>query len=403
MFDQAIGLAAFADAIAACDPAARVRDALAAPDLAPRLAGARRLGIAIGKAALAMARGAGPVAHGIAITPVDDGAALPAGWRIFVSAHPVPDQRSVEAAEHAWRIAEREARSEDVVLALISGGASSLIEAPRDGVTLALLRTITSELMAAGAPIADLNVVRSALSRVKAGGLVARSPAHVVTLAVSDVIGDDLAIIGSGPTIATRAPLASRASEILRRYGLTVPPLLATLDPRSPVSRADLARVILPMTAFADAAIAALASRGIAAHRHDPPFGGDVADTAAELAALTGLVVAWGEPTLTVPADHGEGGRAQQLALELARHLRGTRRVALVIGSDGSDGPPPAHRPTPAGAFIDGRTWDAIVAKGLDPAVALVRRDAGTVLAAVDALIVTGPTGINHADLAILG
>lgn len=403
MLDRAIVMEAFAEAIAACDPAARVREALAAPDLAPRLVGARRFGIAIGKAALAMARGAGPVVHGIAITPVDDGGALPAGWRCFVGPHPTPDPRSLEAADEAWRIAEREARAGDIVLALISGGASALIEAPRDGITLAELTAITAGLMAAGAPIADLNVVRASLSRVKAGGLVARSPAHVITLAISDVIGDELAIIGSGPTIATRAPLAPRATEILRRYGLAVPPILATLDPRSPVSRADLARVIVPISAFADAVVHALAARGMVARRHDPPISADVSEVAAELAALPGLVVAWGEPTLSVPADHGEGGRAQQLALELAQRLRGTRRVAFVVGSDGSDGPRPAARATPAGAFVDGTTWDAVIAAGVDPAAALARRDAGPALASVDALVITGPTGINHADLVLLG
>jgi hydroxypyruvate reductase len=114
-------------------------------------------------------------------------------------------------------------------------------------------------------------------------------------------------------------------------------------------------------------------------------------------------VVAWGEPTLRVPAVHGEGGRAQQLALVLARRLRGTSRAAFVVGTDGIDGPPPADRPAPAGAWVDGATWEAIAAAGIDPAAALASCDAGRALAAVGALVVTGATGINHADLVILG
>jgi len=419
MLTRALAEAVFAEAVSACDPAARVR-------MADIPAGDRRFAIAVGKAALAMARGAGPVADGVAIAPVDDGRGLPAGWGLVIAPHPVPDERSVHAADEAWRIAEREAKAGDIVLVLISGGASSLLEAPRT--TLDELRSTIAALMAAGAPIAELNVVRGALSRIKAGGLVARCPTRVVTLAISDVIGDDLATIGSGPTIAPAAPLAPRAAEILRRHGIEPPASLgAAFDEASEgrgaqpavvfppggtrTSRAkavvprigDIARVIASMSAFADAAVNALAKRGFLVSRDDAPIDGAVDRVAAALAARAGLVVAWGEPTLAVPAGHGEGGRAQQLALELARLLRGTERSALVVGSDGSDGPAPVARPTPAGAFVDGTTWDAVTAAGIDPAAALARRDAGTALAGVGALLVTGPTGINHADLVILG
>ncbi len=401
MLDRLLAEAVFAEAIAGCDPAVLVHNAI--EDLGADLATGRWLGVAVGKSALAMARGAGPVAHGVAIAPVDDGGAMPAGWRVIIGPHPTPDQRSVEAAEAAWRIADREARAGDVLLALISGGASALIEAPRDGISLSALRMLVGGLMASGAPIAELNVVRSALSRVKAGGLIARTPARVITLAISDVIGDALEVIGSGPTIAAVAPLAERAAAILRAHGIEVPDLLAVSVLRPPPRIGDVARVIAPMTAFVDAAIAALERRGISAVRLDPPIEGEVSAVAEDLAARSGLVIAWGEPTLAIPDDHGEGGRAQQLALELARRIRGTHRKALVVGSDGVDGPRPATRPTPAGAFVDGATWDAIARAGLDPELALARRDAGTALAAVGALVVTGPTGINHADLAILG
>ena len=395
MLTRALAHAVFTEAVAACDPTVLVASALA--DLAS-LDG-RRLAIAAGKAALAMARGTGSVARGIAIAPADDGEPLPAGWERMIASHPVPDDRSVAAGEAALALAEG-AGPDDLLLVLISGGASSLMESPR--IALAEYRGITSAVMASGAPIHELNLVRSALSRVKGGGLVARCAARVVTLAISDVLDDDLTVIGSGPSIAPVAPIAARATDVLQRRGIAVPAALET-EESSPPRIGDVSRVIAGNAAFSTAAVSALAKRSLWASRSSAPLAGDVERCAAQVLAEPGIVVAWGEPTVAVPGDHGEGGRAQHLALLLARGLRGGDRAALVIGSDGIDGPPPAGRPTPAGAFVDGTTWDAIVAAGIDPERALERRDAGTALAAVRALVVTGPTGINHADLVLLG
>jgi hydroxypyruvate reductase len=208
--------------------------------------------------------------------------------------------------------------------------------------------------MGRGVPIAELNALRTSLSRIKGGQLARAAKAPVITLAVSDVIGDDLHVIGSGPSVPCAA-----------------------------------AEVIVPMRAFAEAVHARLPVLPF----HEQPMQGEVTDLERG--------IHWGEPTLAIPADHGEGGRAQQLALELARRLRGSDQSAFVAGSDGIDGPAPANRPAPAGAYVDGTTWDAI-----GDAVAtraLERRDAGTALAAVGALVITGPTGINHADLAVVG
>lgn len=429
MITRELAEAVFHEAIAACDPAERVRDALVEPTLAARLDGRRRYGIAIGKAALAMARGAGPVEQGLAIVPGDaqpDVAGpvldptLPAGWQRLDGPHPEIDGRSRAALELAWWITESSAQRGDVVLALISGGASALVEATRGDVTFAELRALSRAVMAAGAPIAELNTVRGALSFAKAGGLVIDSPATVVTLAISDVIGDEIGVIGSGPTVGPwlEAPgelvdiggadhaRRSSAAEIIGRYGLTMPRSVAAVLSGPPeelrVAREDLARVIAPMHALSLAATSALATRGIEAVRILAPLAGDVRAAAIRLAAHDQPIVAWGEPTLKLPHQPGAGGRAQQLALELARLFAGSERVAFVAGSDGVDGPPPKDRPAPAGAFIDGTTWAAILAAGIDPTQALDRCDAGTALAAVGALVVTGPTGINHADLVIV-
>ena len=404
------------DVIAACDPARRVREALGEPAIAERLAGRRRLALAVGKAALAMARGAGEVADGIAVVPAGGGGPLPHGWRLLEAVHPVPDPRSV-AAGAALRALVAGAGDGDAVLALISGGASALAELPAAGpAALGELVATVQQVMAAGAAIDEINAVRGALSAIKAGRLALAAAAPVVTLAVSDVIGDPLAVIGSGPTVgpwlaSPGAPVDDgaaatwrRARQVLARLGLPAPAALDREPPVRQVARRDQAQVIAPMASAAHEAVAALAARGVAARLVEAPVAGDVAAVADQLAqrGAPGARVAWGEPTVRIPAAHGAGGRAQQLALELARRLRGTARGALVVGTDGIDGPPPPGRPSPAGAWVDGATWDAIAAAGIDPAAALAACDAGTALAAAGALVVIGPSGINHADLILI-
>lgn len=402
------------DVVAACDPAVRVREALGEPAVEARTTGRRRLGLAVGKAALAMARGAGEVTEGVAVVPVGGGGELPAGWRLMEATHPVPDERSVAAGEALCALVGG-AESSDVVLALLSGGASALAELPRTSLD-EMIATVR-RVMAAGAPIDQINAVRGALSRIKAGQLALGSAAPVVTLAVSDVIGDSLSVIGSGPTIgpwlaSPRVPADDgavatwqRAHAVLERLGIAAPAALTVEPARRQVVRADHAAVIAPMASAAHAAVRTLTARGLAPRLIEAPLAGDVTEVADLLVSHAGSmpVIAWGEPTVRIPATHGAGGRAQQLALLLAGKLRGSQRGAFIAGTDGVDGPPPPDRPSPAGAWVDGTTWDAILAAGLDPAAALARCDAGTALAAVGALVVTGPTGINHADLMIVG
>jgi hydroxypyruvate reductase len=199
----------------------------------------------------------------------------------------------------------------------------------------------------------------------------------VVTFAISDIAGDPIDLIGSGPTVANRP--------------------------------GDLAEVIAGMDAMALAAGRVVEANGYRVAETRGPLVGDVHDAAADIAAATmgfgptRTIIWYGEPTLHVPDDHGEGGRMQQLALELARRFSRTDLTALCVGTDGIDGPPPALRLTPAGAFVSGGTWMRIHSKDIAGDEALARCDAGTALDAVGALIVTGPTGINHADLVIVG
>jgi glycerate-2-kinase len=412
---RALAEAVLREVITACDPERRVRGVLGDPRYAELLDGRRRLALAVGKAALAMARGAGEVVDGLAVVPAGGAGALPRGWRVIEAAHPVPDERSL-AAGIALHALVAGAGERDVVLALISGGASALAELPAAGpAALGELVATVQQVMAAGAAIREINAVRGALSAIKAGRLALASAAPVLTLAVSDVIHDSLEVIGSGPTIgpwlgSPGVPVDDgavatwqRARQVLDRLGLPVP---AALDREPPVRRVvrtdDDAQVIASMESAANTAVRVLTGRGVWPGLIGAPLAGDVAAVAEQLAGPAGPRVAWGEPTVRIPAVHGVGGRAQQLALELARRLRGTARGALVVGTDGIDGPPPPGRPSPAGAWVDGATWDAIAAAGIDPAAALAACDAGTALAAVGALVVIGPTGINHADLILI-
>lgn len=355
--------------MSACDPARLVRDAMQWTVGGVVRRGA--IGLAIGKAALACARGIGPVDRGLAVTHADDGEALPVGWKRMVAAHPEPDARSVAAGEAALELMLSTAQS-DVVVAAISGGASSLVEVPRAGLTIERFRDEIRAVMASGAPIRVINGERAARSQIKGGKLGAMSAARVVTLALSDVVGDDVEVIGSGPTV-TR-----------------------------PLKAQHVARVIAPIAGFARALAVALGeAREVVDSRpivEGVPWAADrLADDSKRLR------ICYGEPVLALPARPGEGGRAQQLALVLAQRMRGSTRSALIAGSDGQDGPAPRGRPAPAGAFVDGTTWERILAAGIDGERAIAECNAGPALAAVGALVVTGPTGINHADVMVVG
>lgn len=371
-----------------------------------------RFGVAVGKAAEAMALGAGAMTAGLCVTNTAS-AALPDGWQHVASSHPDPDERSLDAADRVRSLVDN-ATDEDVVVVLISGGASAMLEAPR--IPVDELRGIAGALMSAGAPIEELNTVRSALSTIKGGQLALDCGARIVTLVASDIIGDRIELVGSGPTIGPwlddpHAPAdfgavaeARRAAaiEILERHGLAVPIVLHEAIAARVVTRGDRVQLVSRMRDFADAFARGLRHEGVDVAVVDDPMRGDVGAIADRLAATTSPTLMWGEPTMRVPAEHGEGGRMQQLALELARRIAGTDRTAVALGTDGMDGPQPAERTWPAGAFVDGSTWDNIVEAGVDPARALARCDAGTVLAIVGDLVLTGPTNINHADVVVI-
>lgn len=374
--------------------------------------------LAVGKAALAMAAASvaalGERVQGGAVCSARAGSARLAGLRVREAAHPLPDARSVAAAEEALRIAAH-LRGDETLLVLLSGGASSLWCAPVEGVTLADKRATGELLLRSGADIAEINAVRKHLSRIKGGWLArAAGPERVATLAVSDVRGNRPDTIGSGPTVAD-ATRHTDALGALERYGLLgrVPETVrAHLEEgargrRSETPKADeLGATRFRVVACLDDALAAAA----AARASEGPvvslgafLYGDVADLARGLAARVRdaadhtLLIAGGEPSVRVRGP-GRGGRCQELALRLALELEGERGwTALCAGTDGADGSTDA-----AGAVVDSRTLERARARGLAARECLARSDSFALLEASGDLLRTGPTDTNVSDVVLI-
>jgi glycerate-2-kinase len=392
--------AVFREAVAACDGTRLVRGHAA--DLP---AGELTL-LAVGKAAAAMARGvlavAGARVRGGEVTTRDEPLAGLMPLAAGCAGHPLPDERSLAAARRALACA---ALGGGALVVLISGGASALWAAPADGLTLSDKRAATLALARAGKDIAAVNTVRKQISAIKGGRLATAAAGRELTvLVLSDVLGDRLDLVGSGPC-ARDATIAADALAIAGTTPGVPESVRAFLRERAahaaPPSRADVRHVIVGNhETLRQAAVRALERRGLYAHLL-PPFSGAVEDAAQTLLALgpapAGTIfLAGGEPTVTVHGS-GKGGRAQHLALLMARGLRLTERVFLAAGSDGSDGDTPA-----CGAVVDGATWDRACARGLDPDGAIAGCDAYPVHAALSTALAGGATGTNLLDLYLL-
>ena len=387
--------------------------AAAAPDDAVREALGRKPGshsapiiIAVGKAAGRMMQAAlevYPAPKSALVVTNPENAQPIAGATVMAAAHPVPDQAGLEAgAEVLKRLSQAEAGDE--VLALISGGGSALLPAPVQGVTLADKAAVSAALLGSGADIQDMNLVRQNLSRLKGGGfLQAAQPAHVRALILSDVVGDDLRVIASGPTVS---PLGSQseARKILQDRGLwkempaSVRAHLTGSAPARP--HLDAENELIGSNAISRAAMAKAFPQ---AHVMTQDLDGDVrvaAETLAEWADGAGMWICGGETTVQLKGT-GVGGRNQELALHLARaaQRRGWERpwVYLQGGTDGRDGPCDA-----AGAIVDHTTLQRIAAKGGDIKRLLDNNDSYAALGMADDLLMTGGTGTNVADLGIL-
>ena len=333
---------------------------------------------------------------------------------VIEAGHPVPDQAGISATKRALKLAD-EVDGADLVLVLLSGGASANWIAPAPGLTLAEKQATTRALLKSGAAIGEMNTVRKHLSRIKGGRLVKRaSPARVVTLAISDVPGDDPAVIGSGPTIPDPTTLAD-ARAIVARYGLALPEAVrrALDDPLNETPKPGdkaFARSEYRIVARPADALAAAAERAQAAGYECVMLGGRLQGEAREVAAeharlalslsaegRRAAVLSGGELTVTLRGK-GQGGPNQEYALALAIHLGGAPGIAaLAADTDGTDGG--GGRPDdPAGAFVDPTTLKRARAAGLDPAAFLADNNSTGFFNGIGDLFRPGPTFTNVTD-----
>ena len=392
--------------------------------------------IAVGKAAGVMlhafAGAAGvPLRTRIGIGPLRP-ADLPEGAEWHRGGHPIPDSGSVAAARRALEVAGGAGR-DDLLVVLLSGGASALMALPVHTVTLADKQDTVRRLLLRGATIDELNTVRKHLSAVKGGRLAAASAGSVVTLAVSDVVGDDLSVIGSGPTVPDPSTFSAALGVLDARGGrATFPTAVVTwlergasgeaLETPKPddarLGRSEARIIGGRLTAVAGAAEAAR-SRGYHVRVLDRPIVGEARDAARSFAedvrvALETLsrpacVIGAGETTVHVKG-HGLGGRNQEFALALLPLMAGPKGPALhvgeggghvsfaaaSVGTDGIDGPTDA-----AGAIVDSTTLDRAAAQRLDAAHFLDNNDSYHFFSALDDLVRPGPTGTNVGDLQV--
>jgi hydroxypyruvate reductase len=420
---RAHALAIAAAAIGSADAGLRVAQAMASA--AETIASGRRWHVvAAGKAAGPMVRaclaGVGrQPATAMAVAPSGlEG--LPALVRVFAGGHPVPNQASLDAGRCALDTAAA-AGADDVVVVLVSGGASALLVLPIEGVSLRDKQAATARLLRAGADIHALNTVRKHLSRVKGGRLAAATKASVIGLAISDVVGDDVSVIGSGLTAGDPTTFAD-ALGLLERYGgrAAFPPsVVAALrdgvagrhvespTPGSPALRRTETRIIgSRRDAMAGAEEEAERLR-YRVHVIDKPVVGEARAAAAayaavlcEMASAGGTpicVVSSGETTVRVTGG-GKGGRNQEFALALVDALPEMRGAVVVssIGTDGVDGPTDA-----AGAIVASDTRARADARQLSPQAFLDNNDAYHFFEALADLIKTGPTRTNVGDIQI--
>lgn len=404
---RALLRAMFDAAVAAADPA------ICLPPHLPQPPTGRTLVVGAGKAAAAMARAVekawpGPLS-GLVVTRYGH-AVKTERIRVIEASHPVPDAAGRDAAAEILQLVQ-ELSDDDLVLVLMSGGASALLSLPLPGLTLEDKQAVNRDLLRCGAPIDEMNTVRKHLSAIKGGRLAAAAaPAAVHGLLISDVPGDDPSVIGSGPTVADPTTYAD-AREIVARYGITPPPAVTSAlaearedtpkpgDPRLAKVRNTL--IARPQQSL-EAAAAVARQAGLAVEILGDALEGEARTLGAEHAALARqrcaggtptVLLSGGETTVTVHGN-GRGGRNVEYLLGLALTLDGAPGIAAIAcDTDGIDG-----TEDNAGAIVMPDTLARTRAAGQDAAARLADNDAYTLFGAVDDLVISGPTLTNVND-----
>jgi glycerate 2-kinase len=406
----------FASAVASADPMLCVPPAIRRPDVTGRI-----IVVGAGKASAAMAlavereaekQGWGDRLEGLVVTRYGHGADC-VRIEIIEAAHPVPDAAGVAAARRIQALAS-DLTSDDLLLCLISGGGSALLTAPAYGISADEKSAVTRALLRSGAPINEMNCVRKHISAVKGGRLARRAvPARVRSLMISDVPGDDPSVIASGPTVPDPTT-RQQALEILTRYAIDVPasvvallnsPAGETPKPDDPLFTKVENVIIARPSDMLVAAAAAAREAGCAVVSLGADLEGEARELGARHAALAVrlqkeragelplVILSGGETTVTVTGD-GRGGRNAEYALGLAQALAGAADIhAIACDTDGIDGVEDN-----AGVLVSPDTLDRARAAGLDASKVLARNDAYSLFAAIDDLVVTGPTRTNVND-----
>lgn len=395
-----------ASSLKAVLPDAAVRRALESEAFCPQ--GGRILLVAVGKAAWQMAHTAvttlGRVDEGIVITKYGHVRGTIPGVTCYEAGHPVPDENSFAATEKVLTMVQN-LTDKDTVLFLLSGGGSALFEKPL--IPGAELQELTNMLLAGGADIVEMNTIRKRLSAVKGGRFaLACAPAKIFSIVLSDILGDPLDMIASGPAVPDSST-GEQAIAIARKYRLPLskeanacltqetPKVLNNVTTQITGSVRELSKAAAAACRTLGYTPILLTDRLCCEAREAGSFLGSIARTHAGQGQKLAFIA--GGETIVHLTGNGSGGRNQELALAAAPELSGLAGCCVFsIGSDGTDGPTDA-----AGGYVDGDTCASLVAHGLDVFTVLQNNNAYPALKAVDGLIITGATGTNVNDVSV--
>ena len=372
--------------------------------------------IAIGKAAWRMASAAkellgNRISKGIVITKYGHSEGDIEGIEVYEAGHPVPDENTILATKRVLEMTSK-LSSNQIVLFLISGGGSALFELPKDGITLAEMQGITNQLLKSGASIVEINTVRKHLSAVKGGRFAQHvAPAKVISLVLSDVLGDRLDSIASGPAYPDSST-SQQALEIVARYNIQLSKeALEVLGEETPKKLDNVESHIIGSVKMACEKAQELAeemgyntlllttSLDCEAREAGRMFGSIAREIKSYNRPIKKpcAIVAGGETVVHVKGN-GKGGRNQELALSFALSTEGLDGAALCsVGTDGTDGPTDA-----AGGIVDGQSAQKIRQAGYSPEELLENNDSYNALKIANDLLITGPTGTNVNDIVIL-
>ncbi|AFK22147.1 glycerate kinase [Pyrococcus sp. ST04] len=378
--------------------------------------------LAFGKAACEMARAIEEIVDvkdGIAVTKYGYGKPLKK-IKVIEAGHPIPDENSIKGGEEGLKLLEK-VGEKDIVFILISGGGSALFEVPEDGISLEDLKKTNDLLIKSGATIHEINTVRKHISKVKGGKLAKRIKGTGIALIISDVVGDNLEAIASGPTVKDPTTFED-AKRILEIYGIwnEVPESVRNIIEKGlrgeieETLKEDLPNIynflIASNTKSCEAIVEKARKMGFDAYIMTTVLEGEAREAGIFIGSIAReiwererpfkppvVLVFGGETTVTIKGKGGRGGPNQEIALSASRKIRGMEAVIVAFDTDGTDGPTDA-----AGGIVDGYTYDKLREAGIDVEKTLFEHNAYEALKKVGALLFTGPTGTNVNSIVIV-